>query len=71
MLLFLVTTCLVVAVQPCMEWIPIKKIPSKKGNQPSFSFYIENVMLGCWDDKYSLNLSALSGEENSINMPSI
>ena len=27
-LLFLVTPCLVVAVQPCMEWIPIKK---KKG----------------------------------------
>ena len=25
MLLFLVTTCLVVAVQPCMEWIPIFK----------------------------------------------
>ena len=23
--LFLVTPCLVVAVQPCMEWIPIKK----------------------------------------------
>ena len=26
MLLFLVTPCLVVAVQPCMVWIPIKKI---------------------------------------------
>ena len=25
MLLFLVTPCLVVAVQPCKEWIPIKK----------------------------------------------
>ena len=24
-LLFLVTPCLIVAVQPCMEWIPIKK----------------------------------------------
>ena len=24
-LLFLVTLCLIVAVQPCMEWIPIKK----------------------------------------------
>ena len=24
-LLFLVTSCLIVAVQPCMEWIPIKK----------------------------------------------
>ena len=26
MLLFLVTPCLAVALQPCMEWIPIKKI---------------------------------------------
>ena len=26
---FLVTACLVVAVQPCMEWIPIKNILSK------------------------------------------
>ena len=26
MLLFLVTLCLLVAVEPCMEWIPIKKI---------------------------------------------
>ena len=25
MFLFLVTRCLVVAVQPCMEWIPVKK----------------------------------------------
>ena len=25
MFLFLVTPCLVVALQPCMEWIPIKK----------------------------------------------
>ena len=25
-LLFLATLCLVVAVQPCMEWIPIKKV---------------------------------------------
>ena len=25
MLLFLVTPCLVVAVQPCIEWIPIRK----------------------------------------------
>ena len=30
-LLFLVTPYLVVAVQPCMEWIPIKKIISFKG----------------------------------------
>ena len=28
-LLFLVTPCLVVAVQPCMEWIPIKKKSEK------------------------------------------
>ena len=28
MLLSLVTPCLIVAVQPCMEWIPIKKIKS-------------------------------------------
>ena len=26
MLLFLVTPCLAAAVQPCMEWIPIKKM---------------------------------------------
>ena len=28
-LLFLVTSCLVVAVQPCMEWISIKKSSNK------------------------------------------
>ena len=36
---------------------------SKKGKQPSLSFSIHKFMLGCLDDKYSLNLSALSGEE--------
>ena len=43
---------------------------SKKGKQSSFSFSIEKLMLGCLDDKYSLNLSAWSGEENSANMSS-
>ena len=38
---FLVTTCLVVAVQPCMEWIPIKKKKSNIANSMmvfTFSF---------------------------------
>ena len=33
MLLFLVTQCLVLAVQPCMEWITIKKTKNKKKRQ--------------------------------------
>ena len=33
--LFLVTPCLVVAVQPCMEWIPIKKKNTKDEIQNS------------------------------------
>ena len=41
---------------------------SEKGKRPSSSFSIENFMLGCLDDKYSLNLSAWSGEENSTNI---
>ena len=44
---------------------------SEKGKRPSSSFSIENFMLGCLDDKYFLNLSALSGEENGTNMSSI
>ena len=45
-------------------------LTSKKGQQPSFSFTIEKFMLGCLDDKYSLNLSAWSGAVNSANMSS-
>ena len=41
-------------------------LTSKKGKQSSYS--VENVMLGCLDDKHSLNLSAWSGEENSTNI---
>ena len=33
-LLFLVTSCLVVTFQPCMEWIPIKKTWFVKGGGP-------------------------------------
>ena len=33
---------------------------SKKVKRPSSSFSIENFMLGCLDDKYSLNLSVMS-----------
>ena len=43
-------------------------LTSKKGKQLSSSFSIENFMLGCLEDKYSLNLSAWSGEENSTNV---
>ena len=35
-LLFLVTPCLIVAVQPCMEWIPIKRKKKKKTNKQCF-----------------------------------
>ena len=41
---------------------------SKKGKQQSSSFSIENFKLGCLDDKYSPNLSAWAGEENSTNI---
>ena len=34
-LLFLLTPCLAVTVQPCMEWIPIKKQKQNKSNTPS------------------------------------
>ena len=44
MLPFLVTPCLVVAVQPCMERIPIKKKKKKK-----------NVIVGCIYHHPSLN----------------
>ena len=43
-------------------------ISTKKAKQPSSSFSIENFMLGCLDDKYSLNLSAWSGQKNSTNI---
>ena len=45
-------------------------LTSTKGKQSSFSFSIEKFLLGCLDGKYSLNLSAWSGEENSANMSS-
>ena len=48
-----------------------KMLTSKKSKQPSFSFYIQKFMSGCLDDKYSLNLSARSGDKNSTNMSSI
>ena len=35
-LLFLVTPCLIVAVQPCMEWIPIKRKKKEKTNKQCF-----------------------------------
>ena len=35
-----------------------KMLTSKKGKQLYLSFSIEKFMLGCLDDKYSLNLSA-------------
>ena len=38
--LFLVTLCLIVAVQPCMEWIPIKK---KKERREAWSWFFT-----CW-----------------------
>ena len=47
-----------------------KILTSKKGIQPSFSLSVEKLMLGCLDDKYSLNLTAWSREGNSTNMSS-
>ena len=38
MLLFLVTPCHVVAIQPCMEWIPIKQKTKKKKKNYSGAF---------------------------------
>ena len=43
---------------------------SKKGKQPSFSFSIEKLILGCLDEKYSFNLSAWPGEKNISNISS-
>ena len=34
--LFLVTPCVVVAVQPCMEWIPIEKEKKKKKTSETY-----------------------------------
>ena len=45
-LLFLVTPCLAVAVQPCMEWIPIKKIIKKEASNnfhPPFSGQVSTI----------------------------
>ena len=39
MLFFLVTPCLVVAVQPCMGWIPIKKKKNDKHINQSYCSY--------------------------------
>ena len=39
-LLFLATPCLIVAVQPCMEWIPIKKKRKKGGMKLIFDMQI-------------------------------
>ena len=46
----------------------------KKDKRPSLSYSNEKFMLGCLDDKYSLNVSVWSREENhitAINIPSI
>ena len=47
------------------HWLQIsyfckRSLTSKKVKQPSFSFSIKKSMLGCLDDNYSINLSALS-----------
>ena len=46
-------------------------LTSRKGKRPSSSFSVEHFMLGCLDDKYSLNLSEWSGEENGADISSI
>ena len=46
MCFFLVTPCLVVAVQPCMEWIPIKKKKKK-----SLSLECKQKLYGFPEDK--------------------
>ena len=45
-------------------------LTTKKSEESSFSFSKENFMLGPLDDKYSLTLSAWSGEQNSAKMAS-
>ena len=42
-LLFLATPCLIVVVQPCMEWIPIKK--KRKKNQPDITKNITSFLM--------------------------
>ena len=63
MLHFLVTPGLAVAVQPCMEWIPIKKSnyttvgwTSSKSTWPLYSIFLFNLsitypLLSAWDGK--------------------
>ena len=41
---------------------------TKQSKQTSFSFSMEKIMLRCLDKKYSLNLSAWSGEKNSTSI---
>ena len=48
-LLFLVTSCLVVAVQPCMEWIPMFFL----------MFYCQSSISEACSSKWLLNLSCL------------
>ena len=56
MILFLVTACLVVAVQPCMEWIPIKKNTGRgKTHEKNF-----------WDPKLSPKLGFLSFYQSCV-----
>ena len=54
MLLFLETPCLVVAVQPCMEWIPTEKIP------PSPAMWDSNVVFTLFIQSYNLQATHLT-----------
>ena len=57
MLFFLVTPCLVVAVQPCMGWIPIKK---KKQTIPTLLMLISPLSTSGKDSRYVTDTVMLS-----------
>ena len=67
MFLFLVTPCLVVAVQPCMEWIPLKKNKIKK-------FHLCRISLGMISSHstfyhHSSCINSLGSNVNGISIP--
>ena len=58
MLLFVVTPCLVLAVQPCKEWIPIKKKVNERHDHMK-------------DKIYNVNLFRISTGKSSMQNPNI
>ena len=48
----IIALCLVVAVQPCMEWIKIKKTVNNKSRQSCILLIREEIRLNTWPVEY-------------------